>query len=164
MTFTIRLFQEEDLAAVVQLSLLAWAPIFQSFEQVLGHTMYTRIWPEWQVSQQEGIEAVCKDREKYTVYVVDVEGKAVGFIAYTLKHEEKQGEVHLLAVHPDYQNAGIGTALNTFVLDKMRESGMTLATVETGGDPGHAPARQSYEKAGYTGLPIVRYFKNLRDP
>ena len=39
--------------------------------------------------------------------------------------------------------------------------GMKVAVVETGGDPGHAAARRTYEKAGYVLLPIARYFKNL---
>jgi hypothetical protein len=33
--------------------------------------------------------------------------------------------------------------------------------VETGGEPGHAAARRTYEKAGYVILPIARYVKNL---
>ena len=36
-----------------------------------------------------------------------------------------------------------------------------LVEVGTGGDEGHAPARRSYEKAGYTPLPLVRYYKRL---
>jgi len=48
-----------------------------------------------------------------------------------------------------------------FALAKMKESGMKMARAETGGDPSHSPARQSYEKAGYTALPLVRYFKDL---
>jgi hypothetical protein len=28
-----------------------------------------------------------------------------------------------------------------------------------GGGPGHAPAGRTYEKAGLTGLPLVRYYK-----
>ena len=40
---------------------------------------------------------------------------------------------------------------------------MRLAVVGTGGDPGHAPARRCYEKAGYTGLPLVRSYQAL-DP
>ena len=67
----------------------------------------------------------------------------------------------MLAVHPEYQNHGFGTELNIFALQKMKESGMKLAEVGTGGDEGHAPARRSYEKAGYTGLPLVRYYKAL---
>jgi GNAT superfamily N-acetyltransferase len=62
---------------------------------------------------------------------------------------------------PDYQNDGIGTALNEYAIDKMREAGMRLAVVETGGDESHAPARRSYEKAGYTGLPLVRTYQKL---
>jgi len=36
-----------------------------------------------------------------------------------------------------------------------------LAVVGTGGDPGHAPARRVYEKAGFVGLPLVRYYASL---
>ncbi|PVC90671.1 GNAT family acetyltransferase [Streptomyces sp. CS090A] len=43
----------------------------------------------------------------------------------------------------------------------MKEAGVTLASIWTGGDPGHAPARRTYEKAGYTALPLVRYYKAL---
>src|SRR5437868_4101576 len=75
--------------------------------------------------------------------------------------QDSTGEVELLAVHPDYQNHGIGTELNQFALEKMKESGMKLALVATGGDPGHAPARRTYEKAGYTALPGVRYYQDL---
>jgi GNAT superfamily N-acetyltransferase len=93
--------------------------------------------------------------------VAEVDERVTGFIAYTVNREEKTGEVELLAVHPDYQNRGIGTALNKFVLEKMKENGVEVAMVATGGDPGHAPARRSYEKAGYTALPLVRYYKDL---
>jgi ribosomal protein S18 acetylase RimI-like enzyme len=85
----------------------------------------------------------------------------VGFIAYKLDLQDQVGEVDLLAVHPEYQNRGIADQLNRFVLERMKASGMTIAVVGTGGDPGHAPARRSYEKAGYTGLPLVRYYKAL---
>jgi predicted N-acetyltransferase YhbS len=38
----------------------------------------------------------------------------------------------LLAVHPEYQNRGIGTELNNFALERMKESGMKMAVVGTG--------------------------------
>jgi hypothetical protein len=43
----------------------------------------------------------------------------------------------------------------------MRERGVELVHVDTGGDASHAPARSSYEKAGYVPMPLVRYFKNV---
>jgi hypothetical protein len=43
----------------------------------------------------------------------------------------------------------------------MKNAGMAIAMVETGDDPGHAPAHHTDEKAGFELLPIARYFKKL---
>lgn len=160
MNLSIRPMSDDDLEAIVALSLLAWAPVFHSFEQVLGSEIYSLIYPDWHKSQSEGVTSVCQD-EKMNVWVAEVDNLVVGFIAYILDHDKKEGEVYMLAVHPDYQNQEIGTELNLLALDRMRDSGMKLVAVGTGGDPGHAPARRSYEKAGYTPLPLVRYYKAL---
>jgi ribosomal protein S18 acetylase RimI-like enzyme len=156
----IRLVCDDDVEALVELSLLAWVPVFDSFERILGPRIYRSIWPDWRAGQREAIETICRDGEK-TVWVAEVDGAAVGFVAYELNAQDRTGEVLLLAVHPDYQNLGIGTELNNHALARMAECGMAMAKVETGGDPAHAPARRSYEKAGYTGLPLVRYFQDL---
>jgi len=161
MNLEIRPVCDDDVEDLVQLSLSAWAPVFRSFEQVLGHTIYTLIWPEWRTSQKEAVETVCRDREKTTVVVAEQDGRVVGFVAYELNVQDRVGDVTLLAVDPDYQNLGIGTELNRVALEKMKEGGMKMARVETGGDPSHAPARRCYEKAGYTALPIVRYHQDL---
>lgn len=160
MDLRIRPVADADVEDLVRLSLLAWEPVFRSFEQLLGPAVYTLIWPDWRIGQREAIEAVCQDDGKTTVWVAEADGMVVGFVAYEL-HEDKTGEVQLLAVHPAHQNRGIGTELNIFALKKMKDSGIVMARVETGGDPSHAPARRSYEKAGYTALPLVRYFKDL---
>jgi ribosomal protein S18 acetylase RimI-like enzyme len=161
MDLHIRPVRDDDIEDLVQLSLLALIPVFDSFERILGPNIYTLIWPDWEISQRAAIETVCKDREKATVLVAELEGVVIGFLAYELNPKDSIGEVQLLAVHPQYQNRGIGTELNRFALREMRARGMKMARVETGGDPSHAPARRSYEKAGYTGLPLVRYFKEL---
>ena len=51
--------------------------------------------------------------------------------------------------------------MNVFALERVKENGTELTHFDTGGDPAHAPARRSYEKAGYVPIPLVRYFKNL---
>jgi GNAT superfamily N-acetyltransferase len=161
MDVRIRPFDTGDINDLVQLSLLAWEPVFVAWERILGPRLYPiAIYPDWRKSQQEVVEKAC-NHERFTTWVAEVEGKVVGFVAYELKDTSKIGEVQLLAVHPEYQNHGIGTELNIFALGKLKESGMKVAVVGTGGDEGHAPARRSYEKAGYTGLPLVRYYKEL---
>ena len=161
MNYRIRTYVDGDLNDIVELSLLAWEPVFHSFQKVLGQKIYSVLYPEWQKSQKEGVEGICSEKEKYTTLVAEYNNKAVGFLSYELKREANNGEVILLAVHPEYQNAGIGTALNKKALEELKAAGMQMAIVETGGDESHAPARRSYEKAGYTALPIVRYFKDL---
>lgn len=161
MNLQFRSFNNSDINDLVQLSLLAWEPVFTAWERILGPKLYPiAIYPDWRKSQKEVVEKICND-EKTMTWIAEVDGKIVGFVAYELNDDSKIGEVQLLAVHPDYQNHGIGTQLNILVLQKMKENGMNLAVVGTGGDEGHAPARKSYEKAGYTGLPLVRYYKAL---
>jgi ribosomal protein S18 acetylase RimI-like enzyme len=160
MSETIRPMRAADVAPIVQLSLAAWEPVFRSFERVLGTEIYTRIYPDWKTSQAAAVEAVCTGGT-YEVWVAEAAGAVVGFVACEFREASKTGEVEMLAVHPASQNRGIGTRLNGFALDRMRERGMRLAEVGTGGDPGHAPARRTYEKAGYTALPIVRYYQAL---
>lgn len=157
----IRPVRRQDVEAVVCLSLAAWPPIFHSFRQILGADIYHAIWPEWRASQRGSIETVCDEDAEAVVWVAEVDEQVVGFLAYELHPQDRTAEVILLAVDPAYQDQGIGTELNEFVLEQMRESGVELAVVETGGDPSHAPARRTYEKAGYTGLPLVRYYKKL---
>jgi ribosomal protein S18 acetylase RimI-like enzyme len=118
------------------------------------------VYPDWRSSQREAVETVCKDGDKTVVWVGEVDRTIVGFVAYEL-YKDRTGEVQFLAVHPEHQNLGIGTELNNWALAKMKESGIKMAIVGTGGDPSHAPARRSYEKAGYTALPLVRYYKDL---
>lgn len=162
MTLSIRLLNESDIEAVMTISQLAWEPVFVSFEEVLGSEIYHRLFPEGRKEQLETIEALCREEAETTrVWVAQLADDVAGFIAYKLDLEARSGEIWFLAVHPDYQNREIGTTLNLFALDRMREAGMILAVVGTGGDPGHAPARRAYEKAGFTGLPLMRYYQAL---
>jgi ribosomal protein S18 acetylase RimI-like enzyme len=154
-----RPFVESDLAGIVDLSLLAWETVFQSFERVLGPRVFPILYPDWRKTQAEGVAGACRATDKYHTLVAELDGRVVGFIVHELKGDT--GEVVLLAVHPEFQKRGIATQLNVAALDAMKAAGVKMAVAETGGEDGHAPARRAYEKAGYTGLPLVRYFKDL---
>jgi GNAT superfamily N-acetyltransferase len=161
MNYQIRHGSDQDIPSLIPLSLLAWEPVFDSFRQIMGPQIFPVVYPDWQQGQRETVETYCKEKEDRTLLIAEVDGNAVGFLAYEVNRKNLTGEVQLLAVHPDFQNDGIGTALNQVALDEMKEKGMKVASVGTGGDPGHAPARRSYEKAGYIPLPLVHYYKNL---
>ena len=156
----IRLLEPVDKPSVVELSLRAWEPNFESQLEVIGPEIYERLHPDWRAEQRSDVEECCDAPDK-TVWVTDVDGAVVGFVAALLRPERSEGEIWMLAVDPEHQRRGIGSSLTAHAEAWIKEAGMTLAVVETGGDPGHAAARRTYEQAGYTPLPSVRYFKAL---
>ncbi len=90
-----------------------------------------------------------------------MQGQVAGFVAAILRPESDIREISMVAVDPDHQPAGLGAALTKVAIEWLREAGMSVAMVETGGDPGHLPARRTYESAGFTPLPVSRFFKAL---
>lgn len=149
-----------DEAAIVELSLRAWAPVFASIERVLGSPIFRRLHPDWRVDQERAVRATCAAEDK-RVWVAAAAARPIGFVAVDLRPDRSEGEIWMLAVDPSWQRNGVGIGLTEYAVGQIKEAGMTLAIVETGGDPGHGPARATYEKAGFTPLPIVRYFMTL---
>ncbi len=156
----IRECQPGDEEPIVALSLRAWAPVFASLEQALGREIAARLHGDWRKYQANAVRDILADRAVRT-WVAEGEQGVVAFVAATLHHERLIGEITMLAVDPEAQDHGVGTGLTEFATGWLRDAGMRVAMVETGGDPGHAPARRVYEKAGYRPLPVARYFQAL---
>jgi acetyltransferase (GNAT) family protein len=149
----IRSFQDTDLDAIVELSLRAWEPVFESLREVLGDPIFTRLHqPGWRDAQAEAVRSSCVD-QGHDVFVAVADGEPVGFATVGLNaFHVGMGVVDMIAV---------ATQLMRHSAEHMRAEGMDIAAVGTGGDPGHAPARAMYAASGYTALPVVRYLKLL---
>jgi ribosomal protein S18 acetylase RimI-like enzyme len=160
MAIQIEPYTDQHLDAVIRLSLRAWEPVFHSIRHSMDQDVYQEFYPDWRVSQRHAVADACVAQDTH-VWIAIHGGSTVGFVAVKLHQESSMGEIYMIAVDSDVQGQGIGTALTAFALDWMKASGMSVAMVETGGDPGHAPARHTYEKAGFKVLPIARYFKKL---
>lgn len=156
----IRELAPSDVEAVVALALRAWASVFESFRHVLGDAIFARLYPDWRVYQADAVRAAVTDPTMQSWVAVSPECIS-GFVTVRLHRESLEGEIYMVAVDPAAQGAGCGSALTARALDCMRAEGMNRANVGTGGDPGHAAARATYEKAGFTALPTVQYFKLL---
>ena len=166
MTISIRALRPDDIDVVVEFSLRAWQPVFESFRQVMGAEIYRRVYPDWKTIQAEVVESSCR-AEGNRAWVAEADGRAVGFtvvVVHPINRETQSGEISMLAVDPGYQQRGIGLALVNFAVDRITELGIPLAEIGTGGDAGHAPARRVYERAGFTPVPLVRYFRTLPEP
>jgi GNAT superfamily N-acetyltransferase len=152
---------KSDLDAVVAFALRAWEPVFASVRELLGDDVFLHLHPDWTESQTNAVRSVCANEER-DVFVAVVDDRPVGFVAIALDaFHERMGAIEIVGVDPEYQRRGVATELTEFAVDHMRRRGMDIAVVETGGDPGHAPARALYGEAGFTALPIARYFRLL---
>jgi ribosomal protein S18 acetylase RimI-like enzyme len=156
----IRAYELSDAADVLALSLRAWQPVFASLEAVLGTTIFRRLHPDWRADQSRAVGEVLAS-ETNEVWVARSGDHLSGLVAVELRTETNIGEIYMLAVDPAFQSEGVGARLTEFALDRMAGAGMAIAMVETGGDTGHAPARRTYENAGFSLLPVARYFKAL---
>lgn len=151
--------KEQHESAVVDLSLRAWAPVFVSLEQVFEPAVYQDFYPDgWRPAQEQSVKETCASAD-FNTWVAANGDAVVGFVAVRL--HSTYGEIYMIAVDPDCQKQGIALKLTAHALDWMKSKGATIAMVETGGDPGHGPARRTYEKAGFGLFPVARYFKKL---
>ena len=137
-------------------------PVFASLEGAVGTDVFRRLFPDWRAAQAKAVETVCTTPE-HAVWVAVLDERPVGFVASALIDEDaaQAGEVVMIAVDPAHQGAGVAASLLTHALAELQAQGIELAVIATGGDPGHAPARALYEKFGFAGLPLVRYYRQL---
>lgn len=153
----VRDFQESDSDAVLEFALRSFEPIYDAWRVILGDSLYQAYFPDWRASQSAAVLASVRG---HRAWVAVSEGTPVGFVTVVL-HSSEAGEIDMLAVAPEAQRRGIGQTLIETALDYMRSQGVTRAELGTGGDPAHAAARRAYERAGFVGLPLVHYYKQL---
>lgn len=154
----IRALLPADVDVIVDFSLRAWAPVSASFEGVLGREIYRRVYPDWLTSQAQAVRDSCAD-ERAEVWVATVGEQPVGYVALIIDSDRRAAVIDMLAVDPNHQGQGVGTALVEHAVARAAAAGASVVSVATGGDAGHAPARRAYDKAGFTPLPLVRYYR-----
>lgn len=150
-------------SALLDLSLRAWEPVFPLLAADVPAFVYDSFYPEgWRERQYRDLAEVL-DSEPHNVAVALDGDRPVGWVCTRIHPEDAMGEIYVLAVDPDYQRRGIGSALMEHAIEVTRVAGMSMIMVETGDDAGHAPARETYESSGFKRWPVARYFKDLRE-
>jgi GNAT superfamily N-acetyltransferase len=159
---TVRPFREGDRDALQAVRREAFRPIFASFRHLLGEELSRLVLSSAEAEQARLLDRLCQTDASTSMLVGIEGGVVVGFVGFTLDRATGVGEVSLNAVLPAHAGRGIGTRLHEAALDRMRTAGMKAATVSTGGDVAHAPARRAYAKAGFgEAVPSVTLYRRL---
>ncbi len=152
----------DDLDALDAIRLAAFAPVFQSFRNILGDQIYAAAQAHEDAAQFELLRSMLSSESHWRVFAVESSTEIVGFVSVKCDGERRTGEIGLNAVLPARNGQGIGTRMYKFALLELRNAGMKVATVATGGDPSHQPALAAYRKAGFdVEIPSVWLCKEL---
>jgi len=158
----LRPYETNQRAALLDLSIRAWTPVFPALKQDVPRFVYEGFYPNgWEPRQLSDLAKVL-DEEPSNVDVAFEEGKPIGWVCTRLHPEDSMGEIYVLVVDPDHQRQGIGQLLLEHSKQKVRSAGMAMLMVETVEDKGHAPARKLYESNGFERWPVARYFLDLK--
>jgi GNAT superfamily N-acetyltransferase len=146
---TIRPVESSDDVALEEIRRAAFAPVFASFRAILGDEIYELAQAREDRGQADLLRSMMTPDSVWEVFVAEVDAQPVGFVSVRIEVDARLGEIGLNAVHPEHAGHGVGTAMYEHALDHMRRAGVRVATVGTGGDASHAPARRAYEKVGF---------------
>lgn len=161
--YRIRRATGADLDRVGEIARQGWVRIHDSFQQIMGEEMHGVLCANWEENKEGQIRGHFA-RHPDWLYVVEPDGGegVVAFVTFRIDREKSLGTIGNNATAPEAQGKGIGTAMYTFILDLFRKEGLRYASVSTGLDEGHAPARRAYEKAGFDiAREDVTYYKHL---
>jgi ribosomal protein S18 acetylase RimI-like enzyme len=157
-----RLARPEDEPRLQAIRRAAFAPVFASFRSILGDDLYDLAQRREDDAQEAMLTSLLSSGSAWELHVAESEEEIVGFVAVRIDEQNGIGEIGLNAVDPARGGAGIGTAMYEFAVGRMAGSGLRVATVATGGDPSHEPARRAYRKAGFvTEIPSVWMLRKL---
>ena len=157
-----REYEAGDLPVLQEIRKAAFEPVFRSFREIVGPDIAEIAFARADEEQAKLLEDICGAESKHHVLVAMIGETIAGFVSFTFDADARIGEIGLTAVHPDRAGQGIGTFMVEVALARMKELGALVATVGTGGDPSHAPARRAYEKAGFgPAVPSVYLYRLL---
>jgi GNAT superfamily N-acetyltransferase len=156
----VRDYRADDLDQILELSIEAWTPNFESTREVLGDEMFRlQHGEDWREYQRASVRQTLESAN--AAWVIEEDGAVAGFAVVTMIENEPIGELVMIAVDPAQQRKGLAQQLIDRAEGWLRDAGVPVMMIQTGGDPGHEPARRTYENAGYTLMPAAQYFKAL---
>jgi GNAT superfamily N-acetyltransferase len=151
-----------DMVRLQEIRRAAFAPVFASFRSILGEEIYELAQRRDDEGQESLLASLLPANSGWELFVAQSDEAIVAFVSLRCHHETTVGEIGLNAVDPAHGGKGIGTLLYEFALARLKQGGMKVAMVGTGGDPSHAPARRAYRKAGFdVEIPSVWMYRKL---
>jgi ribosomal protein S18 acetylase RimI-like enzyme len=153
--------RSEDLAALVDLTIEAFRPLFESALPVaLDPVVFAHDHGDWENRYRREVPQLYDPAADRFVVLAEDAGRPLGYVGWQV-NADGSGRLQMVAVHPRERRRGVGTAVCRAALDRLRQRGVSVVHIGTGGDEFHAPARRLYESLGFTGYPVLDYTRAI---
>lgn len=132
----------------------------QLYDSLVNYMDSTKNYVGWRVGIYPTTEIAAAGFAEDALYVATVGGKIAGSVILNYTQASGYSEakwqsecrkplvVHTLAMNPDFLKQGVANALLCYTAEKAKKEGITSIRLDTA--EGNLPARNLYEKAGYT--------------
>jgi GNAT superfamily N-acetyltransferase len=147
MTFMIKQMDRSDKPALMKL--LAAIPEFTPSEVAVA---------------EEVIDSYLAGPSDYHLQVAELDTTVVGYICYgRTPLTESTWDIYWMAVSPEHQQQGVGSALLKFAEAKIGEAGGRLIVIETSSKPEYEKTRRFHLRHGYRSICRIADFYALGD-
>jgi len=159
----IRSFQPSDLPALIDLTIEVFGPFYeQSFRSMVPPDVFVHQHGSWADDYRASVpELHDPSAHKHVVAAETDTGEIVGYVGWVIDPKRRHGEIDTVAVRESARGKGIGRALCEHAMGRMREQGVEVVELGTGGDGLYAPARALYESLGFHLVPVAVYMRSL---
>lgn len=158
----IRPYADSDLPGLIDLTIETFGPFYEDgFRPLVGDTIFENQHGNWRQDYRAQVPTLHDPVSHKLVAVVEDAPSVVGYVAWNFDVEHKNGGIEILAVSAGHRRQGIGTRLCEHAFADLRQRGIEVVAIGTGGDAFHAPARSLYEKLGCTPYPVTVYYRRL---
>jgi len=158
----IRAYADSDLPRLIELTIATFGPFYEEgFRPLVGDAIFENQHGRWREDYRAQVPALHDPADGKLVAVADDPSGIVGYVGWNYDLERNNGHIEILAVSAAHRGRGIGTRLCEHAFSDLKERGVEVAVIGTGGDDFHAPARALYASLGCTPYPVAVYYRRL---
>jgi ribosomal protein S18 acetylase RimI-like enzyme len=160
----IRRFAAADLSRLLDITIETFRPYHEGYlRTLLGDVLFQHQHGHWEQDYRDELPTLHDPGAGRRISVAEIDDRIVGFVAWNVNTDRRQGEIYLLAVDATARGQHVGSKLCTYAIEQMNAEGIFAVQIGTGGDPFHAPARALYESLGFIKIPTSAYLRVTGD-
>lgn len=150
-----------DLPALIDLTIEAFRPLFEThLPGAVDPRVFAHDHGRWEDDYRREVPDLHNPSADRFITLAEDAGRILGYVGWHV-NPGASGRLEMVAVHPDARRRGVGYTVCQAALARLKDRGVTVVHIGTGGDAFHAPARRLYEGLGFAGYPVVDYTRAI---